>query len=69
MTPTPQITELVSSKIRIKKTEDGYVFAVKTQKLVSEEEAERIAQKKEETRIRRAERNKSKKMAQRGDAT
>ncbi len=59
----------MKGKIRIKKTEDGYIFAVKTQKLVSEEEAERIAQKKEETRIRRAERNKLKKIAQRGGAT
>lgn len=56
----------MKGKIRIKKTEDGYIFAVKTQKLVGEEEAALIAKKKEETRIRRAERNKTKKLAQRG---
>ena len=53
----------VKGKIRIKKTEDGFFFAVKTQKLVGAEGAEMVANKKEETKLRRAERNKTKKLA------
>ncbi len=53
----------VKGKIRIKKTEDGYFFAVKTQKLVDEDAAEMVEQKKEEMKARRAERNKMKKLA------
>lgn len=56
----------VKGKIRIKKTEDGFIFAVKTQKLVDEETAEMVIKKKEETKLRRAERNKSKKLAAKG---
>ena len=56
----------MKGKIRIKKTEDGYIFAVKTQKLVGEEDAELIAKKKEEMKNRRAERNKTKKLARKG---
>lgn len=52
---------LVKGKIRMKKTEDGRVFAVKTQKLVNQAGGEAVAQKKEETRLRRAERSKMKK--------
>lgn len=53
----------VKGKIRIKKTEDGFFFAVKTQKLVGQEGAEMVARKKEETKLRRVERNKTKKLA------
>jgi len=53
----------VKGKIRIKKTEDGFVYAVKTQKLVDEADAEMVVKKKEEMKIRRAERSKSKKLA------
>ncbi|MBQ6856338.1 MAG: hypothetical protein IJO13_04460, partial [Lachnospiraceae bacterium] len=53
----------VKGKIRIKKTEDGFIYAVKTQKMVDEAGAELIAAKKEEVKIRRAERSKSKKLA------
>lgn len=52
----------LKGKIRIKKTEDGFVYAVKTQKLVGEDIAEMVANKKEETKHRRAERNKAKKL-------
>lgn len=50
----------VKGKIRMKKSEDGRVFAVKTQKMVDAEGAELIAKKKEETRMRRAEKSKRK---------
>ena len=53
----------VKGKIRIKKTEDGFIYAVKTQKLVDETGAEMVINKKEETKLRRAERNKAKKHA------
>ena len=53
----------MKGKIRIRKTEDGYFYAVKTQKLVDEESAELVVQKKEETKQRRSERNKSRKQA------
>lgn len=50
----------VKGKIRMKRAEDGSVFAVKTQKLVGEEGVELVINKKEEMRIRRAERSKMK---------
>ena len=53
----------MKGKIRIKKTEDGFIYAVKTQKLIDEADDEMIANKKEEMKIRRAERSKSKKLA------
>lgn len=53
----------VKGKIRMKRSEDGLVFAVKTQKLVDEAGAELVAKKKEETKLRRAERSKTKKHA------
>ena len=52
---------LMKGKIRMKKAEDGSIFVVKTQKLVGEEGAEFVARKKEEARVRRAERLKTKK--------
>lgn len=51
----------MKGKIRMKRSEDGMVFAVKTQKLIGEDGAALIAQKKEEARARRAERSKTKK--------
>ena len=51
----------MKGKIRRKKAEDGSIFVVKTQKLVGEEGAEFVARKKEEARVRRAERLKTKK--------
>ena len=53
----------VKGKIRIKKTEDGYCFAVKTQKLVDGEGAEMVVKKKEEMKLKRVERSKAKKLA------
>lgn len=50
----------VKGKIRIKKSEDGLVFAVKTIKLVDEEGARQVELKKEEAKKKRAERNKLK---------
>lgn len=52
---------LMKGKIRMKKAEDGGVFAVKTQKLVDREGADLVVKKREENRIRRAERSKMKK--------
>lgn len=48
----------VKGKIRIKKTERGEVFAVRTEKLIGDEEAEQISGKKNEAKRRNAERNK-----------
>ena len=45
-----------------KKSEDGRVFAVKTVKPVDEEGAEAVFLKKEEARIRRAEKSRQKKL-------
>lgn len=49
---------LVKGKIRLKKAENGEFFAVRTEKLVDEGEAELIAKKKSEIKLRNAERNK-----------
>lgn len=51
----------MKGKIRMKRAEDGSVFAVKTQKLVEEDGVQLVVRKKEEARIRRVERNRSKK--------
>lgn len=51
----------VKGKIRMKRSKDGSVFAIKTQKIVNSEGAELIARKKEDTKLRRAEREKAKK--------
>ena len=53
----------MKGKIRIKKTEDGFFFAVKTLKLVDQEGADMVVKKKEETKLKRAERTKAKKLA------
>ena len=50
----------LKGKIRMKKSEDGSFFAVKTTKLVDEEGAELVEKKKEEAKKKRAERNKAK---------
>ena len=50
----------LKGKIRMKKSEDGSFFAVKTTKLVDEEGAELVEKKKEEAKKKRAERNKVK---------
>ena len=50
----------MKGKIRIKKSEDGSVFAVKTMKLVGDEGAALIINKKEDAKKKRAERNRSK---------
>ena len=49
---------LFKGKIRIKKTEDGQVYAVKTVKQVDEEGARAVEIKKEETKKKRSERSK-----------
>ncbi len=54
----------MKGKIRMKKSEDGSFFAVKTTKLVGEGAAY-VEQKKEETKKKRAERNKAKKSGRR----
>lgn len=51
---------LVKGKIRMKKLDDGRVFAVRTQKLVDTDGAEVIVKKKEETRLRRVEKSRRK---------
>ena len=53
---------MMKGKIRMKKSEDGRVFAVKTVKPVDEEGAEAVFLKKEEARIRRAEKSRQKKL-------
>lgn len=50
----------MKGKIRIKKSEDGSVFAVKTTKLIGEDGAALITKKKEEAKKKRADRNKAK---------
>lgn len=52
---------LVKGKIRIKKTEDGSVFAVRTEKIVDQDGAGIVEQKKEEARLRRVEKHRNKK--------
>ena len=49
---------LMKGKIRMKKTDDGDVYVVKTQKLVSDEEAKLIYERKDEAARKRNERNK-----------
>lgn len=53
----------VKGKIRMKKTEDNSVFVVKTLKIVGEEGAGLIMLKKEESKNKRVERNRAKKLA------
>ncbi len=53
----------MKGKIRMKKSEDGLFFAVKTTKLVGEEGAAYVEKKKEEAKKKRVERNKAKKLA------
>lgn len=43
----------VKSKIRLKKAEDGQIFAIRTTKMTDEDGAQEIQQKKEESRRRR----------------
>lgn len=50
----------MKGKIRMKKSEDGSFFAVKTTKLVDEEGAALVQRKKEEVKKKRTERNKAK---------
>ena len=50
---------LMKGKIRLKKTEDGSVYVVKTQKFISEEEAEEIITKREHIREMRREKRKA----------
>lgn len=59
----------MKGKIRIKKAEDGFVYAVKTLKLVGEDGVELVMQKKEEAKKKRIERNKAKKRARHQKST
>lgn len=59
---------LVRGKIRIKKAESGGVFAVRTTKLVDEAGAAAIAEKRDEMKLRRTEKNKIKRQARKGTA-
>ena len=52
----------MKGKIRIKKSEDGAYFAVKTTKLVDAEGARQIERKKEESKKKRAERNRARRV-------
>ena len=49
----------MKGKLRIKKAEKGGVFAVKTLKLISEEEAESVREKKKEQEKKRRAKNKA----------
>ena len=51
----------IKGKIRMKRAEDGSVFAVKTLKLASQEAAEMVEKKKEEARLKRAEKSRARK--------
>ena len=55
----------VRGKIRIKKSEQGLYYVVKTMKLVDQEGADQVFQKKEEQREKRRVRSKSKKIRKR----
>ncbi len=55
----------VKGKIRMKRSEDGSIFAIKTQKFVYGEDVDLVAKKKEETKIRRLERNRIRKSQKR----
>ncbi len=55
----------MKGKIRMKKSEDGSFFAVKTTKLVGEDGAAQIEKKKEEAKKKRGERNKAKRIEKR----
>lgn len=51
----------VRGKIRMKKEEDGRVYAVKTMKMIGEEEAGKIYERKDDLKKRRSEKNRLKK--------
>jgi len=51
----------LKGKVRMKKTDDGNVYVVKTLKIVTSEQAEEIAQKQDKLRQQRAEKRKIKK--------
>lgn len=51
----------IKGKIRMKRAEDGSVFAVKTLKPASQEAAEMVEKKKEEARLKRAEKSRARK--------
>lgn len=57
----------VRGKIRIKKAEDGSVFAVRTVKLTDQAGVETIVKRREESKKKRAERAKARKEARRKD--
>ena len=51
----------LKGKIRMKKTDDGNIYVVKTLKLVPRETAQEIAQKQDKLRLQRLEKRKAKK--------
>lgn len=53
----------MQGKIRVKKAESGNVFVIRTVKLVNEEQAEVIVEKRDEARKKRTEKNKIKRQA------
>lgn len=57
----------MKGKIRMKKSESGAIFAVRTTKLVNEEDAAIIVNKKEEARKKRAERNRQKRISRKSE--
>ena len=59
---------LLLAALHLEKTDAGSFFAVKTTKLVGEEGAAYVEQKKEETKKKRAERNKAKKSGKAAEA-
>lgn len=54
---------LLKGKLRIKRTDDGRLFAVRTCKLVNEEGAALVALRRDEAKLRRSGRNEAKKKA------
>lgn len=59
----------VRGKIRMKKADDGKIYVVKTMKLVDDESAQRVCERKEELRQRRNEKSKIKRAEKRNTSS
>ena len=55
----------VRGKIRVKRAEDGNIFVVRTSKITDEEGARLVAERKEEVRLKRAEKSRNRRMSER----
>ena len=57
----------IKGKIRMKRSDDGRIYAVKTLKLISDEEAQKIYEKKEDAKLKRVEKMKIRKKQKRSN--